>query len=107
MQIHNSIVCTCGKSNLLCPLHPPEMGMREDFNDSMELVDSAEISKLRAERAAWHKEREALRGVLRAIVDSANNGNEPGQTWWMIAGGMIALAEEALTAPQPIPDQEK
>ena len=34
--------------------------------------------------------------ALEAIVASAHNGNEPGQTWIMIAGGLIDSAEAAI-----------
>jgi hypothetical protein len=34
--------------------------------------------------------------VLEAIVTSANNGNEPGRTWIMVAGGLIDSAEAAI-----------
>ncbi len=34
--------------------------------------------------------------VLEAIVASAKNGNEPGQTWITIAGGLLEPAEAVL-----------
>lgn len=34
--------------------------------------------------------------ALEAIVASAKNGNEPGQTWIMLAGGLIEPAEAAI-----------
>jgi hypothetical protein len=36
--------------------------------------------------------------ALEAIVNSAHNGNEPGQTWVMIAGGLVDVAEAAIRA---------
>jgi len=51
--------CVCGISNEICPVHPPlglapsnlhtpmRAVMREDFDESMELVDSREIEALR------------------------------------------------------------
>jgi hypothetical protein len=34
--------------------------------------------------------------ALEALVTSAHNGNEPGQTWIMVAGGLIDSAESAI-----------
>lgn len=34
--------------------------------------------------------------ALDAIVTSAHNGNEPGQTWIMVAGGLIDSAEAVI-----------
>lgn len=71
-------VCTCGKANTICPMHPP-MGivpsnlqvpnsvMRPDFDDSMEFIDSTELAKLRATLQSREAEIEGLREALRVI----------------------------------------
>jgi hypothetical protein len=38
--------------------------------------------------------------ALIALVDSAHNGEEPGQTWVMVAGGLIDQAEAAIKKAQ-------
>jgi hypothetical protein len=49
-----SVVCTCGKSNAMCPIHQPNginiagpAIMHKDFDEPMELVDSKELATLR------------------------------------------------------------
>ncbi len=39
---------------------------------------------------------ERLEKALRAIVEDANNRNEPGQAWDLVAGGLIDDAEALL-----------
>ena len=46
----------------------------------------------RADKAA------AIENVLKEIVQSARNGNEPGGRWMLVAGGLIDQAEEILKA---------
>jgi hypothetical protein len=49
--------------------------------------------------AGWDAAESALapmREALQAIVDNARNGNEPGGTWVIVAGGLIERAAEVL-----------
>lgn len=54
--------------------------------------------KRMAELESAEAELQRLRKALRNIITSAKNGNESGQTWVLIAGGLIDSAEAALTA---------
>lgn len=89
--------------------HPAYKDSWSQFYEGCEYeaaLSSAGVGQLhRAERQIDDTEQEliaAKAGVgqlveaLQAIVQSAHNGNEPGQTWIMIAGGLIDDAEAAL-----------
>ena len=61
--------CSCGKSNAMCPFHGYAV-MRADFDDSMELVDSKELERLRATASSQGVNaelRERLRDAVGAL----------------------------------------
>ncbi len=73
-------------------LHFPESIQRLLSNLLFEFCDLVDYAE------AYHREAvKPLVEALEAIVASAHNGNEPGQTWIMIAGGLIDDAEAALS----------
>jgi hypothetical protein len=63
--------CNCGQTNMICPVHPPlgaptnSLKMSDDFDDSMELISSKELTELRAKLA---EQEDANRKLLHEVM---------------------------------------
>jgi predicted RNase H-like nuclease (RuvC/YqgF family) len=75
--------CNCGQTNMICPVHPPlgaptnSLKMSDDFDDSMELISSKELTELRAKLAEQEDaNRKLLHEVMQLSAERVSLKNE-------------------------------
>ena len=73
-----------------------EIAFNPDREEIITLGGKIMCEFMEAYAAEQREARERAEGALREIVKSARNGNEPGQTWVSVPGGLIDAAEELL-----------